>query len=48
MKYNEAAKKYNTLVRSFPKNIIASMFDFETKGYFKASEGAQEAPKVEF
>ncbi|MGN1046308.1 MAG: LemA family protein [Candidatus Cryptobacteroides sp.] len=48
MKYNETARKYNTMVRSFPKNIIASMFDFETKGYFKASEGAQEAPKVEF
>ena len=48
MKYNESARKYNTMVRSFPKNIIASMFDFSTKGYFKASEGAQEAPKVEF
>ena len=48
MKYNEAARTYNTMVRSFPKNIIASAFDFETKGYFKAAEGAQEAPKVEF
>lgn len=48
MKYNEVAKKYNTSVRSFPKNIIASIFDFETKGYFKAAEGAQTAPKVEF
>ena len=48
MKFNEAAKSYNMKVRSFPDNIIASMFGFEAKGYFEASEGAQSAPKVEF
>lgn len=47
-KYNDTARSYNTMVRSFPKNIIASMFGFETKGYFEASEGAAAAPKVEF
>ena len=31
MKFNENAKSYNTLVRSFPNNIIASMFGFEKK-----------------
>ena len=48
MKYNETARAYNTSVRSFPKNIIASIFDFSTKGYFKASDGTENAPKVEF
>jgi len=48
MKYNDVARKYNTSVRSFPKNIIASIFNFGTKGYFKAAEGAETAPKVEF
>ncbi len=48
MKYNETAQVYNTKIRSFPQNILASMFGFETKGYFKASEGAETAPKVEF
>ena len=48
MKFNEAAKAHNTLVRSFPKNIIASMFGFEKKGYFEAESGAEPAPKVEF
>ena len=48
MKYNNTAKSYNTMVRRFPNNIIANMFDFETKGYFKAAEGAETAPKVEF
>ena len=47
-KFNDNAKVYNTQVRSFPANIIASMFNFEQKGYFKAAEGAQTAPKVEF
>ncbi len=47
-KYNDTARNYNTMVRSFPKNIIASLFGFETKGYFEASEEAKTAPKVEF
>ena len=47
-KFNDTAKAYNTQVRSVPANIIASMFNFEQKGYFKAAEGAQTAPKVEF
>lgn len=46
--YNEAAKAYNTTLRRFPTNIIASMFGFEAKGYFKAEEGAEKAPVVEF
>ncbi len=46
--YNQAARDYNTSIRVFPKNIIASMFGFKTKGYFEAQEGAQTAPKVEF
>lgn len=48
MKFNEAARAYNTKVRSFPANIIASMFGFEKKGYFEAQDGAETAPKVEF
>lgn len=47
-KFNDKAKEYNQLVRSFPRNIIANMFDFEKVGYFKASAGSEVAPKVEF
>ena len=46
--FNEQAKGYNTKVRSFPSNVIASMFGFEPKGYFEAEEAAKTAPKVEF
>ena len=48
MKFNDAAKAYNTLIRKFPDNIIASLFGFEKKGYFEAQAGAEVAPKVEF
>lgn len=48
MKFNETAKAYNTLIRKFPANIVASMFGFEKKGYFEAAEGAEKAPVVEF
>lgn len=44
--FNETARTYNTAVRRFPANIIASMFGFEKKPYFEASEAAQEAPNV--
>ena len=46
--FNEVAKAYNTSVRRFPNNIIAGMFNFDKKGYFKATEGADKAPEVEF
>ena len=48
MKFNDAVKSFNTGIRRFPVNIIASMFGFEKKGYFEAQEGAQTAPVVEF
>lgn len=47
-KFNETARAYNVAIRRFPTNIIASLFNFEKKGYFEAAEGAQTAPKVEF
>ena len=46
--FNEAARKFNTDIRRFPKNIIASICGFEKKPYFEAEEGANKAPKVEF
>lgn len=46
--FNAAAKEYNTVIRKFPKNIIASMSGFEKHNYFEAEAGAEKAPKVEF
>lgn len=46
--FNDSAKKYNTSLRRFPRNIIASMFGFEKRNYFEAEAGAEKTPKVEF
>ena len=48
MKFNQTVQSYNTAIRRFPSNIIASMFGFEKKGYFEANPGSENAPKVEF
>ena len=45
--FNDTAKKYNTSLRRFPRNIIASMFGFEKRNYFEAEAGAEMAPKVQ-
>jgi LemA protein len=46
--FNKAAQEYNTAIRRFPKSIFAAIFGFDKKAYFAASEGADQAPKVEF
>ena len=46
--FNETTQAYNTLVRKFPANLVAKMFDFEQKPYFEADASAAAAPKVEF
>ena len=46
--FNDSARKFNTEIRRFPKNIVAMIFGFERKPYFEAEEGANKAPKVEF
>jgi len=47
-KFNTAAQEYNTQLRSFPTNIVATITGFTEKGYFKAAAGTENAPKVEF
>ena len=47
-RFNEVARTYNTTIRRFPKNILASLFGFTAKPYFEANEGADVAPVVEF
>lgn len=46
--FNAAAQRYNVAVRRFPSNLVAGLFGFEKKPYFDASEGADEAPEVQF
>jgi LemA protein len=48
MKFNDAVNKYNVKVRAFPMNMLSGMFGFSKKEGFKADEGAEKAPKVQF
>lgn len=47
-KFNECVQAYNTLVRRFPANVAAGLCGFGKKAYFKAAEGADKAPEVDF
>ncbi len=47
-RFNEVARDYNTYIKLFPKNLLAGMFGFAPKPYFKAAEGAEKAPEVNF
>lgn len=47
-RFNELVIAFNTNIKRFPQNIFAGMFGFSEKGYFKAAEGSDTAPKVEF
>lgn len=46
--YNEVVQKYNTSIRSFPRNLFAGMFGFTPRPNFTADPGASKAPDVKF
>ena len=48
MRYNEAARDYNTARQRFPTGLFAGLLGFHEKNYFKAQPDAATAPKVEF
>jgi LemA protein len=47
-KFNELAQQYNAKVKRFPNNMLAGLFGFTEKGYFKAQEGTDTAPDINF
>ncbi|HEV8589089.1 MAG TPA: LemA family protein [Pyrinomonadaceae bacterium] len=46
--YNIAAQDYNTTRNHFPTVLVAGMMGFKEQPYFKADEGARQAPQVNF
>lgn len=48
--FNATIKEFNTLLESFPSNVIAGIFNFSNqKDYFAITEAAEKnAPKVQF
>jgi LemA protein len=46
--YVGAVRNYNLKVTTFPGNMFANVFGFQTMEQFKADDNAKSAPKVEF
>ncbi|MBI2279058.1 MAG: LemA family protein [Candidatus Brennerbacteria bacterium] len=46
-RFNDAVRDLNVVVKRFPGNVVAGMFDFGERAYFEAAEGAENAPRVE-
>lgn len=46
--YNNEIQQFNKHVKRFPGNLMAGMFGFEQKEYFKATAGADKAPSIDF
>ncbi len=47
-RFNETVQTYNTETRSFPTLIMAKIFGFKEKEYFKSVSGSEKAPDVNF
>ena len=47
-RFNEAVNPYNKHIKRFPNSLLANWFGFDELDYFKASEGSENAPAVDF
>jgi LemA protein len=48
MRFNDAARAYNTARQRLPAALFAGLMGFHEKAYFKAQPEAAQAPKVQF
>jgi LemA protein len=46
--YNDTVMAYNTMIQSFPANLLASAFGFTQRDYFPMDVAAREPVKVQF
>jgi len=47
-RFNDNVKTYEVAIKTFPRNIMAGIFGFDDMKYFESTEGAENAPKVQF
>jgi len=47
-RYNETVRGYNTMIKRFPTNMIASGFGFDKVNYFESAPEAATVPEVKF
>lgn len=48
MRFNEAAREWNTSLRVFPSSMVASFKGFQVRAYFESKEGSDQPPEVTF
>jgi LemA protein len=46
--YNKAVEDYNLKVKRFPGNLLAGMFGFKEKAYYKSDPGSEKSPDIKF
>ena len=46
-RYNETVRLYNVLLKSFPRNVLASMYGFEERAMFSSESGAEKGVKID-
>jgi len=46
--FNESIQDYNSIVKSFPANLVADLFGFTSKDGFAADAGADNAIEIKF
>jgi len=46
--YNDSVMSYNTSIQTVPTNVVAGMFKFTARDFFKADEAERENVKVKF
>jgi LemA protein len=47
-RFNDEVRAYNTSVKRFPQNLLASITGFHTRAYFQSADSAADAPTVNF
>ena len=46
--FNDAVLKYNNAIQTFPRNVLAGMFNFSRRGFFDAAPETDAPPQVRF
>lgn len=46
--YNKVVEDYNLKVKRFPNSLFAGIFGYKEKPYYKANEGSQNPPDINF
>ncbi len=46
--YNKSVEGYNLTVKRFPKSLLAGIFGFKEKAFYKADAGTEKVPDIKF